>query len=180
MPLSELIAEHIAQLPILLAVVVWGIEWYGHRTHQPWSFEIGIPLGKVDELLDAPIPTPVPEDWVSDFRVETIVGPRLTFTTENDSEHVALCFGVLTFYREGKRTHVRYSRRASFGPLAFAAAAIASVRLNGASLELMLIGGAIVVGGWLLYVWRHRKQLDETYHVLTAALLRAAVKRQSA
>lgn len=162
--------------PVALAGVVWAIEWYGHKHHKPWSFELGIPLGARDELLDAEIPVPIPEHWVANFNVESVVGQRLTFTPDVNDE-TATCFGVLTLSSEGKRTNVHFARRASFGPLAFAAALFAWMRLSGSDLEASLFVGAIFGAAWLFQVWRHRSRLDQEYELLSAALLRQAVER---
>lgn len=60
------LGEIVRQLPIGLALLVWGIEWYA--------------LGSLDEILAASIPLPVPEHWTGEVSVESIVGARPTFT----------------------------------------------------------------------------------------------------
>lgn len=172
MPLEE----HVDLLPILLALVVWGIEWYGHKRHLPWSFELGLPLGSREEILGAPIPTPVPEDWLGEFEVESIVGSRLTFTPEVNGEHAATCFGVITFSPRGSQTLAHYATRASFGPLAFCVAVVAAVRMHGVDLQFAAGGGLVLLGIWMFRVWSHKRCLDDTYEMLSASILRRAVE----
>ncbi len=169
-------AEFLYLLPALLAGVVWAIEWYGHKRHKPWSFELGIPLGTSDEILDAKLPIPIPDHWVASHQVEVIVGPRLTFTPEVDDQTPA-CFGVLTFTEQGQRTLVHFARRANFGPLAFSAAIFATIRLGGADLEAAALMGFVVAGAWAYTVWRQRTRLDEDYASLSSSLLRQATEQ---
>jgi hypothetical protein len=170
------LAEHVVAVPLLLASVVWGIEWLGHKLHKPWSFELGVPIGGKREVLEGAIPSPIPEHWVADFNVETISGSRLTFTPLLDDNEAPTCFGVLSLHANGGRTDAHYMRRASFGPLAFSAAVVASARLAGQDLPTALVFGAVVAAVWAFKVWRQTSRLDESYEMLSSALSRSAVE----
>lgn len=66
-------------------------------------------------------------------------------------------------------------RRASFGPPAFAIAVFASARLDGMDFEMALVVGGFMAAWWLLSIRRHKRNLDETYELMSAEILRKAL-----
>lgn len=165
--------------PLALAAAVTYLESWGQKHGAPWSYDFGIPLGRVVETYDFEVPQPIPDSWLEEYEVVANRGSRITYRALDGEGNKTSSFAVLVIRLRrkpdgGVQTEFRLTKQAALSRLAWAAAFGSMASLGGLGVAAGAAIAAITLAYFSFTAWRNAAQLETTFHLMTADIMRRA------